>query len=131
MQTIVILQIMGIVMSLTGFAMTLNPRQISTDIDDLFNETHAFFLMGLISLIIGAVILAFHHTWNTGWEIFITIVGGLALIKGFLYMAFPGFIMQLKAYYLSSAQYFEWYGALLFLVGIFLFWKSLTLEFLM
>jgi len=127
MQTIIILQIIGIVFMGMGFAMAVNPRQIKKDINDMFRESHSLFVMGLLAMIIGAVILTFNHSGNNGWEFFITLFGALAIIEGFLLMAFPEFIMQLKAYYLSKQRYFAIFGWLIFLLGVFLFWNSLTL----
>ena len=44
---------------------------------------------GLLALIFGLVILAFHHAWRTDWALIVTLIGRLALIKGSLLVICP------------------------------------------
>lgn len=56
-----------------------------------------FLLMSsILSLIVGMILLANHNTWEAHWTTLITIVGWLALLKGFFLLSFPRAISFLE-----------------------------------
>ena len=46
-------------------------------------------LMGLFAIIIGFLLIEHHNIWVKDWPVLITIIGWAALVKGFLFLAFP------------------------------------------
>ena len=46
-------------------------------------------MMGIFGIIVGFFIIEYHNMWVKDWEVIITLIGWAALIKGFLFLAFP------------------------------------------
>lgn len=46
-------------------------------------------IAGIIGLGIGVFLIYFHNIWVANWPVLITILGWIALIEGFVYIAFP------------------------------------------
>lgn len=63
-------------------------------LDDLFKNAALTYLMGFTAVILGSLIVNYHNTWGKDWTVLITILGWLALMKGVLIIAFPGFVQS-------------------------------------
>jgi hypothetical protein len=61
-------------------------------VDDMFANAALTYVTGFIAVIIGSLIVAHHNTWRRDWTTLITLLGWLALIKGAVLIAFPGFV---------------------------------------
>lgn len=61
-------------------------------LDDLFKNAALTYLMGFTAVILGFLMVNYHNTWGKDWTVLITILGWLALMKGVLIIAFPGFV---------------------------------------
>ena len=70
-------------------------------------------LAGLITLILGATIVALNNIWTSGLPLFITILGWLTLIKGATILIFPNFSFS---YYkkMNKGNVFAWGGVIVF-----------------
>ena len=70
-------------MFLTGLVMVLSKS--SRDEIIIITNNHIVFL-GLISLLVGLPIIILHNIWVGPWEIVVTLMGWLTVIKGFVRM---------------------------------------------
>ena len=68
-------------MSLIGFALFLSKECRLGFIDAQKNNT---ILFGVITLILGVITVISHNIWQGSWQICITVLGYLTLIKGFI-----------------------------------------------
>jgi len=46
---------------------------------------------GMLNLLLGSFVVAFHWVWD-GIAMLVTIIGLIMLLKGFVYMLFPGYL---------------------------------------
>lgn len=75
------------------FSKKLSFAKISEDFEKSPGLT---FLGGFIALAIGATLVEYHNRWSTDWTVLVTLVGWISLLKGVLFIAFPGFISPFK-----------------------------------
>ena len=61
-------------------------------LDDLFKNAALTYLMGFTAVVFGFLMVNYHNTWGKDWTVLVTILGWLALTKGVLIIAFPGFV---------------------------------------
>jgi hypothetical protein len=54
---------------------------------------------GMWILILGTIMVLFHNVWIAGWPVIITILGWLTLIKGAMFIIFPGVVRSMKGLY--------------------------------
>ncbi|HXV28204.1 MAG TPA: hypothetical protein VD913_04485 [bacterium] len=60
------------------------------------------YVSGFMTLVLGALLVAYHNIWVRNWTVLITIVGWLSLVKGVMLIAFPGYISFFKNWYQNT-----------------------------
>lgn len=65
-------------------------------IDSFAKSSGLTMVTGMMSVIIGMLIVVNHNVWVQDWPVLVTIIGWAALIKGFLYLAFPTTLTSFK-----------------------------------
>ena len=83
-----------------GLSLFINPY-VSTAMNDLVNNQGLLWVTGLVTFVMGTVMLALYNTWSKSWRVLVTIIGWLALIKGAVLMLFPQ-VMTLYVNFLSN-----------------------------
>ncbi len=91
-----IFQIISIVYIAVGIGILVNPGFYKKLFDDFIENAAVMYLGGVIALVVGYLILAFHNTWTKDLSVIITIVGWLALIKGILILIWPKMIIAMS-----------------------------------
>ncbi len=56
---------------------------------DIMKSSGLMVLMGIFAIVIGFLLVEHHNIWVKDWPVLITIIGWAALVKGFLFLAFP------------------------------------------
>ena len=105
-----------------GLSLFTNPY-VSTAMNDLVNNQGLLWVTGLVTFVMGTVMLALYNTWSKSWRVLVTIIGWLAVIKGAVLMLFPQ-VMTLYVNFLSnttltlSGIYAIVFGGLFLFLGI-------------
>src|SRR6516225_1300522 len=105
-----------------GLSLFINPY-VSTAMNDLVNNQGLLWVTGLVTFVMGTVMLALYNTWSKSWRVLVTIIGWLAVIKGAVLMLFPQ-VMTLYVNFLSnttltlSGIYAIVFGGLFLFLGI-------------
>ena len=85
-----------------GLSLFINPY-VSTAMNDLVNNQGLLWVTGLVTFVMGTVMLALYNTWSKSWRVLVTIIGWLAAIKGAVLMLFPQ-VMTLYINFLSDTM---------------------------
>ncbi len=121
METSVILaKILGLLCTILGVGILVNRRTFAQAADAFFNNTGLTLLGGLVTLIIGLVIVALHNIWQGNWGLIITILGWLAMIKGAVLFIRPQLLAKAYRPYQRSTLLLVSYGCFILALGIFL-----------
>jgi len=56
---------------------------------DIMKSSGLMVMMGLFGIVIGFLLIEHHNIWVKDWPVLITIMGWAALLKGFMFLAFP------------------------------------------
>lgn len=83
-------------------------------VDDFDKSPALTFITGLFTLIVGMLMVQYHNIWEKDWTVVITIFGWAAVIKGVMFIAFPGSLKAFKGMYKNTKAW----GVLLLLVGV-------------
>ena len=83
-----------------GLSLFTNPY-VSTAMNDLVNNQGLLWVTGLVTFVMGTVMLALYNTWSKSWRVLVTIIGWLAVIKGAVLVLFPQ-VMTLYVNFLSN-----------------------------
>lgn len=80
---------------------------------------------GYITFLLGLITITLHNVWVADWRLAITILGWTTLFKGIEKSAYPGRINKMAQVFKSGSRF---WGFVIFLIGVFYFWLSLTLQ---
>jgi hypothetical protein len=115
--------LMGSALVIVGITL-FNKSYFSAVMTDLADSKGLLWVTGLITLIMGMVIVALYNVWTADWRVLVTLLGWLTLIKGAVIMLFPSSVMLLYRRFLSnhlltySGVYTLVLGGLLLFLGL-------------
>ncbi|MBU0706138.1 hypothetical protein KJ657_04910 [Patescibacteria group bacterium] len=87
--SIFVAQVAAIIYLSVGIGMLLDKKYYAKFLDGFSKDTTAMYVGGFIALVAGFALVTFHNNWVKSWEVLVTIIGWLALIKGVMLLAFP------------------------------------------
>lgn len=82
-----------------GLSLILSPEVLKGALNEIPHNKAATLNLGLVSTILGAAIVSTHFKWENPGEIFVSFVGIAALVKGFIYTAYPQTIEPYKRWF--------------------------------
>ncbi len=87
---LVLARIIGPVMVASAVSVLLNLHAYPRLVEEYSKSPSLCYLGGFMALLLGLVILQFHHKWELSWPVLITIIGWLCVVKGAVLMIIPG-----------------------------------------
>jgi len=131
METTIIAHLLGICYLALGCCMFFRPTAVLAGINALMKDKAALFTIGFMTIIIGALILIFHQRFATYLEIFISLLGWVALFKGMALIAYPELMKEMSAAVYKDAVNVRSISIFVILLGVaFLYWSDFMLSFL-
>lgn len=82
-------QALGLYFLLISIVILMQKNYVAGLMADLFKHPSVHFLLGFNVLILGILLVLSHREWTASWEVMITIIAWITLIKGFFNLAFP------------------------------------------
>ncbi len=118
-ETIVIAKILGPLYILAGIVFLGRPKMVQKIVKEFLREEEELFQWGMVSFVIGIVVLQFHFLWNTFPEILVSFLGVFAVVKGILFVFLPRLTRRLTQ---KSIDLFIIFGAFLsIIIGMYFF----------
>ena len=90
---VVLARVWGVACVVVGLSL-LNRKNIGAVVSGLESSRALFWLTGFVTVVLGAVSLAVYGAWDGGWQVLLTILGWLALIKGVAITLWPSSLMS-------------------------------------
>jgi len=116
--------LMGSALVLVGITV-FNKPYFNAVMTDLANSKGLLWLTGLITFVMGTVIVALHNVWSADWRVIVTVLGWLTVIKGAVIVLVPSSMLLLYRRFLSdhlltySGAYAVVLGGVLLFLGLF------------
>ena len=120
--TMILAQALGLILFIVGIGMLTRRKFVSEAIENAVQNPGTLFLMGIVALIIGALMVTTQAAWY-GWQIVITLIGWVALLKGLLIILFPRSMATLYRKCAKPDIIVIW-GMLVTIIGLFLVWAG-------
>lgn len=109
-------EVWGISIVVVSLACLIKDGQLKRLFVSLETEDN-FFLWGLISLVIGIAMILAYNVWASNWQVIITILGWLALIKGLALLFAPGMLKK-WAKKIENAPFLPYALVIMTLIGL-------------
>ncbi|MGA2418308.1 MAG: hypothetical protein ABSF55_03655 [Candidatus Staskawiczbacteria bacterium] len=117
-------EIWGISIVIISLALLVKEKHLKKLFAAIEND-ESLFLWGFISLIIGLAMILSYNVWQQGWQVIITILGWLALIKGLALLFLPE---QMKKYAkkIGDPKWLPIYLVILIIIGLVITYLGFT-----
>ena len=115
--------LMGSTLVIVGITV-FNKSYFNAVMTDLANTKGLLWVTGLITFVMGTVIVALHNVWSVDWRVIVTLLGWLTVIKGAVIVLFPSSMLLVYRRFLSnhpltySGIYAVVLGGLLLFLGL-------------
>jgi hypothetical protein len=113
-------RVIGLVMLIIGVIVVARFNDLVLMMPAILQDSALSFIAGIFTLILGVILFAAHHHWNSPVAIVITIIAILTVLRGLLLMLAPDLLAGVAAQFLN-AGYAAWIaGAIAILLGLWL-----------
>ena len=86
-------EIWGISLVIIPLALLVNSKYLKRMFTEIENEA-TMFSWGIVSLVIGLAMILSYNVWAQSWQVVITIIGWLALLKGLVLLFLPEYMKK-------------------------------------
>jgi hypothetical protein len=111
-------QVFGPFYLVVGIGMVFNGHAFVKLVDEFREKPAGCLLMGMVTLGLGLLILAFHSAWRADWTVIITLFGWAAAVKGGLLIVYPDVLFRLSRFFLASPERLRIWAAGPFALGL-------------
>ena len=123
--SILLAKLIGLCLIITVVSLFANYKLINKALDELKNSPLVAILGGVLTLILGLILILTHNIWTLDWRILITLLGWMTLLKGVILMCLPSFTWKISKQFLSPAL-LNTALIILLIVGIYLTFIGFT-----
>ena len=106
--SILIAKMFAVVYLMVGLGMLFSPGYYQKAMAEMLKNPIVFYLGGILAVLAGFLIVTYHNIWESSWVVVITIFGWLALLKGFMFLTFPGHVTFWQGMFKSKSQMPIW-----------------------
>jgi hypothetical protein len=101
--SLLLAKILGSIYLVIGLGILINQDYFRSVAKEVAASPALVLLTGLLSLILGSLIVAIHNVWE-GWPVVITILGWLAVLRGVLRIIVPQRAMEIAEKMTATAN---------------------------
>lgn len=107
LQTFIFEQVIGLYLIIMAIIMLARANYYRNVIRDLTADKTLILVSASLFLVLGLIVVVLHNLWDFKFNVIVTIVGWLIVIKAVLLLAFPEYMIQLsKKLYKGNYYYF-------------------------
>ena len=116
--------LVGSTLVIVGISL-FNKSYFNAVMSDLVDSKGLLWVTGLITFVMGTVIVALYNVWSADWRVLVTLLGWLTVIKGAVIILFPSSMMMFYRRFLSD-HLLTYSGIYALVLGSFLLFLGLT-----
>lgn len=87
---------------------------------DIMSQRGLFFIVAILTLILGLMMVVSHNIWVMGWPVVVTLFSWLVLISGIIRLFRPEIAMKMGQSFLNDPNRIKIASIVLLLLGLFL-----------
>lgn len=113
-------QVVGPLMALIGLGVLFNPTTFSLMMEEMNSGKQylVLFVTGMITTILGLLVVLSHNVWVWDWSLLITLLGWATLIKGAVMLLFPKASMSISRFYQGKSGLVVGAGLIALVIGL-------------
>ncbi|MDI9818727.1 MULTISPECIES: hypothetical protein [unclassified Legionella] len=122
--TIFLAKVIGWYFVIVSLFMLTRQEATKSLIADVLAQRALLFFMGIVTLIIGLLLVLSHNVWVMGWPVIITLIGWLVLISGILRLTSSKLTTKIGNWWLKNPAYLVVAAVIYLLIGLYLLYMA-------
>lgn len=102
--SIFVARVASVVYLAVGLGMLFDKAYYKKLLEVFYKDITAMYIGGFVALVAGVALVTFHNDWVKSWEVLVTILGWIALVKGVMLLAFPSSILDFSKSIVKTKQ---------------------------
>ncbi len=119
--TLLVIQLAGPILLAMGLGFLLNQKMYMKVYSDFSKYPFSVVLAGMMSMIMGLLIVMNHNLWSTPLEVIVSVLGWGALVKGVAFMVIPTFYEKMGKIF-ANKLFFVVVSLISIVIGGYLTW---------
>jgi len=117
--SIFLAKVFGIYLVIVSLLLLIRYKELKNIYKNFFKDSSITLFTGVITLILGILLVVSHNIWEWSWVVIITILAWTTFIKGITILLFPDHMLRF-AKKISNETFFKVDGVIVFLIGVLL-----------
>lgn len=123
MTTIFLATVLGWYLVIISLFLLLRHEQVKSIVSDVVAQQGLFFIVAVITLILGLLMVASHNVWVVGWPVVVTIFSWLILISGIIRLICADTARSMARSFVAQPFRLQTVGIVCLIIGLFLLFK--------
>ena len=120
MATLFLASVIGWYLVIFSLLLLFKHEYISSIASDIMARREVFFILAIITLILGLLLVMSHNIWVMGWPVIISLFGWLVLISGIIRLFLPEWAPRMSRPFLNHPMSMKITAIVLLLIGVYL-----------
>lgn len=120
MATLFLATVIGWYLVIFSLLILFRHEHVRLVITDIMANRGMFFILALMTLILGLVMVVSHNIWVMGWPVIITVFGWLVLIAGIIRLFFPDAAFKMKLAFINNPMKMNIAAVVFLFIGLYL-----------
>lgn len=116
--------VLGWYLVIVSLFMLFRREMLESVMKDILAQRALLFLFGLLTLIIGLLLVVSHNIWVMAWPVVITLIAWITLISGIVRLVFPELVIKMGYKQLQNTHALTAIGIIGFVLGLYLLFKG-------
>lgn len=123
MNTDFLATVLGWYLVIVSLLLLLRRDIVITALRELMQQRAVMLVVGIITLIIGLLMVISHNVWIMGWPVLVTIIAWLVLIGGLFRLFCPDTVYKIWGRIITNSEKLIICGVVSLVIGLFLLYK--------
>lgn len=120
MATIFLATVIGWYLVIISLFLLVQREQVKAIVSDVFAQQGLFFVVAIITVILGLLMVTSHNVWVMGWPVVVTLICWLTLVSGLIRLICPDTAKNMARSFVAHPLRLQITGAVTFLIGLYL-----------
>ena len=123
MTTLFLATVIGWYLVIVSLYSLFQYEQLKANAAEIMGQRGLFFVLAIITLILGLLMVTSHNIWVMGWPVVITVFSWLVLISGVIRMFCPDTANKMRQSFMDNPIKMKIAAVVFLLIGLFLLFQ--------
>jgi hypothetical protein len=112
--------VMGWYFIIVSMMILFRPDYIKSVVVEFLKHRGLFFVVAIMTVMLGLVLVVSHNVWVMGWPVLITLLCWLVLVNGLIRLFFADLVIEMAHGYIANRAVMQSFGVGFLILGCFL-----------